>query len=218
MSNFSNLFLHQIRIPKSRIITFLVPFALLILSFNPALAQQKTENIKFEIQVLGIKIGDLNVSKYPVGDTLHYIAESQVKFWFFGSVNLTMSTHSKFVGGYLVKSKSTSNTNRGNFASTIYWDGKKYVVDAESYKFENQEPVYGLAQWCSTRLLFEEMQEGKKFLSEVYGMSTTIKKLEPNVYQTVVNGNENNYYYQFGELQKVELENPIKNFTYKRIK
>jgi hypothetical protein len=218
MSNFPTWFFCRKRIPKSGIIAFSLPFVFWILSLNPALAQQKSENIKFEIQVLGIKIGDLNVSKYPVGDTLHYLAESQVKFWFFGSVNLTMRTHSKFVGGYLVKSKSTSDTNRGNFASTIYWDGKKYVVDAESYKFENQMPVYGLAQWCSTRLLFEEMQEGKKFLSEVYGMSTTIKKLEPNVYQTVVNGNENRYYYEFGELQKVELENPIKDFTYKRIK
>lgn len=182
-----------------------------------SLAQEKTEDIRFEIQVLGLKIGDMNVAKYQVGDTLHYVAESQVKFWFFGSVNLSMTTHSKFVKGYLVKSHSRSNTNRGNFASFIHWDGKKYVVDAKSYKFENQEPVYGLAEWCSTKMFFEELQEGKKFLSEVYGLTTTIKKLEPNVYQTIIAGNENQYFYKFGKLQKVDLENPIKDFTYKRI-
>ena len=195
----------------------------LILGFSiclwfPSQAQEKSEDIKFEIQVLGMKIGDLNVAKYQVGDTLHYVAESQVKFWFFGTVNLNMSTHSKYVKGYLVKSLSRSNTNRGNFASFIYWDGKKYVVDAKSYKYENKEPIYGLAEWCSARMFFEELEEGKKFLSEVFGVTTTIKKMEPNVYQTIVAGNQNTYYYQFGKLQKVELENPIKDFNYKRVK
>lgn len=200
---------------KSKLL-FLIP-CLSFCLLQGAFAQQKTETIKFEIQVLGMKIGDLNVAKYQIGDTTHYVAESQVKFWFFGSVNLELNTHAKYLKGYLVKSHSRSNTNRGNFASTVYWDGKKYVVDAKSYKFENQEPVYGLTEWCSTRMFFEELQEGKKFLSEVYGLTTTIKKLDPNVYQTVIAGNENRYFYQFGKLQKVELENPIKNFTYKRV-
>lgn len=194
-----------------------------ILSFGFVLgtstyAQEQSEDLKFEIQVLGLKIGDLNVAKYQVGDTLHYVAESQVKFWFFGSVNLTLTTHSYYVNGFLVKSQSRSNTNRGNFASFIYWDGKKYVVDATSYKYENKEPIYGLAEWCSARMFFEELEEGKKFLSEVYGLTTTIEKMGPTMYQTVVAGNQNTYYYQFGALQKVELENPIKDFTYKRVK
>lgn len=214
----SNRLFFEKTIAKSRATVFLVSFGFVFLFFFPSKAQQNTETIKFEIQVLGIKIGDLNASKYSKGDTLHYVAESQVKFWFFGSVNLLMKTHSKYLGGYLVKSKSTSNTNRGNFASTIVWDGKKYLVDAKSYKFENKEPVYGLVQWCSARMFFEELEEGKKFLSEVFGMATTIQKLEPNLYQTQVNGNENTYHYQQGKLQKVELENPIKDFTYKRIK
>ncbi|MBC6366072.1 DUF6134 family protein [Algoriphagus sp. AK58] len=192
-------------------------FGLLFFFSLSSYSQEKSEVIRFEIQVLGLKIGDMNVSKYQVADTVHYVAESQVKFWFFGTVNLTMNTHSKYLNGYLVKSHSKSNTNRGNFASYIYWDGKKYVVDAKSYKFENQDPVFGLAEWCSTRMFFDELQVGEKFLSEVYGLATTVKKLGPNVYQTTIAGNENRYFYKFGKLQKVEQENNIKNFTYKRI-
>lgn len=186
-------------------------------TWTSSFCQTKPEKIQFEIQVLGMKIGDLNVTKYQVGDTLHYLAESKVEFWFFGKVNVEMFTHTKFVDGYFMKSLSRSNTNRGNFSSTIHWDGKKYVVNATSYKFENHEPVIGLVEWCPARMFFEELQEGKKFMSEVYGLTTTIKKLQPNVYQTSIAGNENQYYYQFGKLQKVVLESSIKNFQYKRV-
>lgn len=183
----------------------------------PTYGQEKSEKIQFEILVLGMKIGDLNVTKYQVGDTLHYLAESKVQFWLFGTVNVEMFTHAKYVGGYFMKSISRSNTNRGNFSSSIYWDGKKYVVDATSHKFENREPIVGLVEWSPSRMFFEELKEGKKFLSEVYGLTTTVKKLDPNVYETSIAGNENQYFYQFGKLQKVVLENPIKNFQYKRV-
>ncbi|OOG74861.1 DUF6134 family protein [Algoriphagus sp. A40] len=186
--------------------------------WNPTFSQEKKEEIKFEITVLGMKIGDLDVTRYQVGDTLHYIAESKVQIWFFGKVDVEMFTHAKYVDGYFVKSLSRSNTNRGNFLTTIYWDGKKYVVDAKNYKFENQEPIIGKVEWSPSRLFFEELQEGKKFISEVYGLTTTIKKLEPNVYETNIPGNQNQYYYQFGKLQKAVLENSIKNFQYKRVK
>lgn len=185
--------------------------------WTPTYGQEKPQKIQFEILVLGLKIGDLNVTKYQVGDTLHYLAESKVQFWLFGNVNVEMFTHSKYVDGYFIKSISRSNTNRGNFSSSIHWDGKKYLVDANSYKFENQEPVVGLVEWTPSRMFFEELQEGKKFLSEVYGLTTTVKKLDPNIYETTIAGNENQYFYQFGKLQKVVLENPIKNFQYKRV-
>lgn len=196
---------------------WLLVFVMTVGLWVPAFSQEKPEEIQFEILVLGMKIGDLNVTKYQVGDTLHYLAESKVQFWFFGKVDVDLFTHTKFVGGYFMKSLSRSNTNRGNFSSSIYWDGKKYVVDAKSYKFENQEPVIGLVEWCPARMFFEELQEGKKFMSEVYGLTTTIKKLQPNVYQTSIAGNENQYFYQFGKLQRVVLESSIKNFQYKRV-
>lgn len=193
-------------------------FVTLLFLSTSSFSQEKSETIRFEIQVLGLKIGDLNVKKYEEGDTLHYLAQSRVKFWFFGNVDVDVSTHSKYVGGYFVKSRSTSKSNRGDFATDIHWDGRKYVVDAKSYKFENREPVEGLVEWCSARIFFEELQEGKRLISEVYGFATTIGKMDAGAYRTEISGNENQYFYQDGKLQRVILENSIKNFQYKRIK
>jgi hypothetical protein len=193
-------------------------FITLLFLSTASFSQEKSETIQFEIQVLGLKIGDLNVRKYEEGDTLHYLAQSRVKFWFFGNVDVDVSTHSKYVGGYFVKSRSTSKSNRGDFATDIHWDGSKYVVDAKSYKFENREPVEGLVEWCSARTFFEELQEGKRLISEVYGLATTIGKMDAGAYRTEISGNENQYFYQDGSLQRVILENSIKNFQYKRIK
>jgi len=204
---------------KASISSFrLVLIFLLIVCFEvPSFAQENPQTLRFETQVLGLKIGDLNAKKYQKGDTTHYIATSKVKFWFFGNVDVEVTTHSKYVNGYFVKSISRSTTNRGDFETSIHWDGKKYVVDANSYKFENKEPVMGLVKWCSTRSFFEELQDGEKFISEVFGLTTTIENRGQHVHGTTINGNENQYFYEGGTLQKVLLEHSVKNFQYKRV-
>lgn len=201
----------------TRFLPWILIWGLGICLATPSFSQQKTETVKFEISVLGMKIGDLDAKKYQAGDTLHYIAESKVRFWFFGSVDVEVFTHSKYVNGYLVKSLSRSTTNRGDFASTIHWDGKKYVVDAKSYKFENKEPVMERVKWSSTRTFFEELKGGETFISEVFGLTTTIDNPEPNVHSTTIEGNTNEYLYQSGKLQRVTLEHSVKNFQYKRL-
>ncbi len=202
---------------SAKFLPWILILGLAVCLTTPSFSQQKTETVKFEISVLGMKIGDLDAKKYQVGDTVHYTAESKVRFWFFGSVDVEVFTHSKYVNGYLVKSLSRSNTNRGDFASTVYWDGKKYVVNAKSYKFENTEPVTERVKWSSTRTFFEELKGGETFISEVFGLTTKIDNPEPNVHSTTIEGNTNEYLYQSGKLQKVTLEHSVKNFQYKRL-
>ena len=184
---------------------------------SPSFSQNNVETVRFETQVLGMKIGDLTAKKYREGDTTHYVATSKVKFWFFGSVDVEVITHSKYVNDYFVKSHSRSTTNRGDFESSIHWDGKKYVVDAKSYKFENKKPVAGLVKWSSTRAFFDELKDGETFISEVFGLITEVEAPDSNVHSTTINGNENQYFYQSGKLEKVTLEHSVKNFQYKRI-
>jgi hypothetical protein len=191
---------------------------LMVLGYaTPSFSQDQSEKLRFETQVLGLKIGDLNAEKYKTGDTTHYKATSKVKFWFFGNVDVEVTTHSKYVDGYFVKSYSSSRTNRGDFETFIHWDGKKYVVDAKSYKFENNKPVEGLVKWCSTRSFFDELQDGEKFISEVFGLTTTIENRGQHVHGTTINENENQYFYEMGKLQKVMLEHSVKNFQYKKV-
>ncbi|TNF39453.1 MAG: hypothetical protein EP311_10750 [Cytophagales bacterium] len=180
---------------------------------------QSAEIAQFEVVVLGIKIGDLEAKKVKEAEgTLLYEAKSQVKFWFFGSVNVSFLTQSHFEKNYIVNTKSSSQTNRGDFHSEVWWRGEEYRVNAQTYEFENQTPLHGPIAWCSTKLFFEEPQEGDVFLSEVYGLSQKIKEIEPGVYEIEINGNANRYYYQSGKLEKIVLENPIKNYQIRRVK
>lgn len=180
---------------------------------------QSAEIAEFEVVVLGIKIGDLEAKKVKEAEgTLLYEAKSQVKFWFFGSVNLSFLTRAHFEKNYIVNTKSSSKTNRGDFLSEVGWRGEEYQVNAQTYEFENQTPLSGPIAWCSTKLFFEEPQEGDIFLSEVYGLSQKIKEIEPGVYEIAINGNTNRYYYQSGKLEKIVLENSIKNYQIRRVK
>ena len=180
---------------------------------------QSAEIAQFEVVVLGIKIGDLEAKKVKEAEgTRRYEAKSQVKFWFFGSVKVSFLTQAYFENNYIVNTKSSSQTNRGNFNSEVWWKGEEYQVNAQTYQFENQTPLPGPIAWCSTKLFFEEPQEGDIFLSEVYGLSQKIKKIDSGVYEIEIHGNANRYYYKSGELEKIVLENPIKNYQIKRVK
>jgi hypothetical protein len=206
-----------LRIAKMKIrILFLILFGLIT---KPSYTQEITESVEFEIVVLGMKIGDLVAKRGPgTADTVDYQVASQVRFWFFGNVDLKFATKSQFLAEKIVKTKSQSNTNRGDFLSTVIWTGEQYKVNAETYKYENQNPVKGPLKWCSTRMFFEEPGSGDVFLSEVYGVSQKIVKIEPGVYQITINGNKNIFYYQSGLLEKIVIENPIKNYQVRRVK
>lgn len=200
---------------KLKVITLLF-FSLLA---TPSFSQENSESRHYEILVLGLKIGELAAEKTPeVNNSQTYKVESFVKFWFFGNVELRFSTVSQFLQEDIVRTKSESKTNRGDFLSTINWNGKQYEVDAQTYKYENQKPVEGPLTWCSTRLFFHEPKHGDVFLSEVYGVSQKIIQIEPGIYEIKIDGNVNRYYYQSGILEKIVLENPIKNYQIRRIR
>lgn len=182
------------------------------------MSQTKTESLNYEIVVLGVKIGTMMAQKVTLPDSLFYQVDSQVKFWFFGKVELKFNTKTHFLGGKLVKSRSDSKTNRGNFSSKVDWKGTHYAVNATSYEYENQKPLQGPLAWSSAKLLFHEPTEKELFLSEVYGVTGPIKKIGPGTYEITVNGNTNEYYYTAGRLEKIVIENSIKNYQVRLVK
>lgn len=195
--------------------------SLLLCMTLPLIAQTEkdTESVQYEIVVLGLKIGDMTAEKF-VGksDTVHYEVNSQVKFWFFGNVDLRFATQSKFLQGKIVKTHSESKTNRGDYRSKITWKNSEYQVEAQTYKFENDESLRGPLSWCSNKMFFNEPKPGEIFLSEVYGTAQPIKQVEPGIYEINVEGNTNRYYYNSGRLEKIVLENPIKNYQVRRVR
>lgn len=196
----------------------LLVLGLLLFGFVlPLAAQSKTETAKYEILVLGIKIGNMTAQKVVAGDSVRYVVDSQVKFWFFGDVDLKLLTRSHFAGGRIAKTYSESRTNRGNFSSKVTWKGSHYAVDAKSYKYSNNTSVKGPLMWCSSKLFFQEPTGQELFLSEVYGVAAPIKKISTGVYEVQVEGNTNRYHYQGGKLVKIVVENTIKDYQVKLV-
>ena len=191
---------------------------LLWMSVSVGYAQATKENASFEIVVLGLKIGNLTAQKTAGADSVRYSVDSRVKFWFFGDVDLQFLTRSHFKGGKILKTYSESKTNRGNFDSKVNWTGTQYQVDAKSYKYANRAPLKGPVTWCSSKLFFHEPSGNEVFLSEVYGVSSPIKKISPGVYEIEVEGNTNQYHYKGGKLEKIVVESPIKNYKVMRVK
>ena len=193
-------------------------FGLILFVSQHGFSQAKTESAKYEIVVLGMKIGTMVAQKLSHSDSLLYKVDSQVKFWFFGNVELKFNTRSHFLGGKLVKARSDSKTNRGDFSSKIDWKGTHYAVNAASYEYENEKPLKGPFAWSSAKMFFHEPTDREIFLSEVYGVTGPIKKIGPGAYEITVDGNTNRYYYQGGKLEKIILENAIKNYQVRLIK
>lgn len=192
-------------------------FGLVLFFFFHSYSQQNKESLTYEIVVLGMRIGTMTAQKVSHSDSLLYKVDSQVKFWFFGNVELKFNTKSHFLGGKLVKARSESKTNRGVFSSKIDWKSTHYSVDATSYEYENQKPLKGPLAWSSTKMFFHEPSDREVFLSEVYGVTGPIKKIGPGAYEIEVNGNTNRYYYEGGRLEKIVMENAIKNFQVKLV-
>ena len=181
-------------------------------------AQTTKETASFEIVVLGLKIGTLTAQKTGGADSLLYSVDSRVKFWFFGDVDLKFLTRSHFKGGKILKTLSESKTNRGFFDSKVNWTGAQYQVDSKSYKYANRTSLKGPLSWCSSKLFFQEPSGQEIFLSEVYGVSSPIKKISAGVYEIEVEGNTNQYHYKGGKLEKIVVESPIKNYKVMRVK
>lgn len=184
---------------------------------STAKAQTSKETAAYEIVVLGLKIGNLTAQKLAAGDSIRYTVDSQVKFWFFGDVNLQFLTRSHFKAGKIIKSFSESKTNRGNFDSKVNWTGNQYQVDAKSYKYANRTALKGPLSWSSSKLFFHEPSGQELFLSEVYGVSAPIKKIKTGVYEIEVEGNTNQYHYQGGKLVKIVVESSIKDYQVRRV-
>ena len=200
------------------IIKTLILSTIFLFISSRSFSQAKTESLNYEIVVLGMKIGTMMAQKITEKDSLQYKVDSQVKFWFFGNVELKFNTLTHFSGGNLIKARSSSKTNRGDFSSKIDWKGYYYAVDASSYEYENKKPLKGPLVWSSTKLFFHEPSDREIFLSEVYGVTGPIKKIGPGAYEITVDGNPNRYFYTNGKLEKIILENPIKNYQVRLVK
>jgi hypothetical protein len=186
-----------------------------LLIAHSANSQSSTAN--FEVVVAGFNIGRVTAQEIKKEETTQYHVTSKVSFWFFGKVDLGFTLTNVFQKGILMDSKSLSKTNRGDFESLITWKDTYYDVKAATYKFENNKPVKEAISQTSGKFYFHEPKDGDMMISETYGLVSRVTQKSPGVYEVNVNGNRNEYLYRNGKLEKIVIQNPIKNFVVKRV-
>jgi len=179
---------------------------------------QKVDSAAFAIKVLGITIGEMEVSKTSSSDQNPvFDLHSQVNFWFFGKIFLDHRIKCIFQDEQYVFSTVDSKTNKGDFLSKIEWKKDHYQVNANTYKYENQKSIDFPIFSSISELYFQKPKVGDVIISETYGLTSPVKEIEPDVFEIIINGHKNHFYYLDGVLDKVMIENPIKNFIMQRI-
>lgn len=169
---------------------------------------------KYDVQVAGINIGEMVAKKTVDKDLKLYEINSKVSFWFFGKVNVNFHTLSKYNQTMFVGSEVKSETNKGNFLSTMKWTGKQYEVRARNYKYENDQPIDRPFHYSAALFFFEEPVNHQEMIAEAYGLPIKIHKRKDH-YEVTINGNTNQYYYSNGKMVKAIMEFPVKNYVLK---
>lgn len=179
-------------------------------------AQEKKSSQDFDIVVAGFKIGGMTAEKTENSNQTKFEINSLVEFWFFGKVHVEFLQTATYLEKQLVEAYTHSISNRGDFETIVKWSSDHYKVKAETYKFENYESIYQNVYSSPARLYFEEPKNGDILISENYGMLTKVKEEKPGVFSIDVNGNTNTFFYENGVLQKVVMENSLKNYVIRR--
>ncbi|WP_373521112.1 DUF6134 family protein [Aquiflexum sp.] len=197
---------------KQKMRLSLISFAFFIFQSVTVLAQ---EEVKYDISVAGISIGEMTAVKKKSGQKTFYDVKSEVSFWFFGRINVDYTVKTEFLDKQLILADSQSKTNRGDFRTLVKWEKDHYKVDSKNYKYDNNKPIRKPLYCSSSVFFFEEPTNFNEFMAEGYGLVSPIKKVK-DYYEVDVNGNKNKYYYVNGVLDKVVVYSPIKNYVVKR--
>lgn len=175
------------------------------------------DTLRFSISVAGLNIGEMKAVKSTVEGRDRFQLESSVNFWFFGRIKALVTTDALYDQKQFLESMMLTNTNKGEFKSKIKWLNNRYVVDAESYKYEHKDEIKEAMEYSGIKLFFEEPFGVSKLINEHYGKVAQVSYISSDHYQVIVAGNTNKYFYENGRLVRAIMEHPIKNYVVKRI-
>lgn len=193
-------------------------FLNLACSLFPAEIKAQSSIQKFEILVAGFNIGQVTAEEIKKGETTEYHINSKASFWFFGKIEVGFTVRNVYQKELLINSKTNSNTNRGDYQSTIIWKSAHYDVRAATYKFENNKPIPNPIYHSSGKFYFHEPKDGDRMISESYGLVSRVTEKSDGVYEVDINGYKNQYHFVGGKLDKIVVHHPVKNFVVQRVK
>lgn len=188
-------------------------FIALSFIFISAIARGAVEKREYDITVAGINIGEMTATRETDNDNFtHYSIRSRVSFWFFVRINVEYSVISVYRDNHLITSTVTTNSNRGNFNSTIQWKEDHYQVNVNGYKYSNDVAIRDTIAYNSARMYFEHPALNSSVLADNYGLMVSTENIQENVYGVSVQGNRNKFYFAKGKVIRAVMHHPIKNF------
>lgn len=174
----------------------------------------KAETISYTIKLGGFKIGTLNTTHIKKGKIDYYSVISNVEVNLFLKIKVYYKTVSIYNDNRLIESKVNSIVNGNTYASNTLWDGNKYKIDCNAYKYSYSDssrtmPIY----WSVSKLYFEMPNTGDEVYAETYGQFSQFKREKNNQFRLEVQKTKQVYHYNGDSLLgSVEMINPIINF------
>lgn len=173
------------------------------------------ETIGYTIKLGGFKIGTLNTTHIKKGKIDYYSVISNVEVNLIFKIKVYYKTVSIYNDNKLIESKVNSSVNGDSYTSNTVWDGRKYKIDCNAYKYSysdssRTEPI----NWSVSKLYFEKPEVDTEVYAETYGKFSEFKKEKNNQFRFEVANPKSKqiYYYNDSLLGKVEMINSIKNF------
>ena len=190
--------------------TIIFSLSFILVNGNAIGAIEKRE---YDISVAGFNIGEMIATReaYDV-DFTRYTISSRVSFWFFVRINVKYTVTSVYKKDHLLTSHVTTNSNKGNFSSTIQWSADHYKVKVDGYKYKNDVSISDTITNNSARMYFENPGLNGNVLADNYGLLVGTENPEPDVYGVIVQGNRNRFFFSRGKVVRAIMHHPIKNF------
>jgi len=208
-------FKKAIRVVSCRVKKSFALAAILFLGLS-FLTEAQTEVKNYEIKLAGFSIGDMVATKTTKENRDEYLVKSIVSFWFFGRLKIEFELLSVYEDGQFIYSESNSKARGEEYYSEVRWDGEKYIVNANSYKFNNTNTIHEPIYFSTALLFFEEPKGDELFLSENYGVTSPFRRLKNGGLEANIKGHDNKYFFENGFLLEANMHSTLKNYWIKR--
>lgn len=181
-------------------------------------AQAQSAPRRYAIEVAGLRVGTMTVTRDRQGDRELYTTISDVNVnLLLYTVKIYYKTTSEFQKGQLLHSVVEARTNRGNYSSRTDWKGDQYVIEAHQYKHDRKATEKDRIDFTVTSMFFEEPTGRTRVYGEYFGDYFALTRTPKGTYRATYQDREDEYVYEQGRLVKVIKKNALKNFVIKPV-
>ncbi len=183
----------------------LISFLSLLL---PVLGSAQTRT--YAVKVVGIKVGEIHVTKSSKADTAFYSLKSKVDVNFLVyHLKVDYRVKSVFVSNRFEESEVTVISNRGNYFTKTERKGNGYLAMSKQIDKEVSRKIDREITSTFAHLFFNEPLHTDRVYAEFYADFIQLTPTKPGSYRGDLDENIDEYHYEKGLMVKMVKKNPI---------